>query len=334
MPISVAALFSIYKNRTVHTSLHGCSVGQAAIYKPVTSESQRQSSLLVVVPALRRRDVAEAAQEPREMGSSPAASHKGGCRHIVLVHGACLGGWSWFKVATPLRAAGYRVDTPDLAASGVDPRPLREVPTFRDYTQPLLDLLASLPPGDRVVLVGHSLGGVNVALAAETFPDKVAAAVFLCAFMPDCKERPSHVMEKFIEGNWLDWMDTEMKPQDEEGKLPTSMLFGPRIMREKLFQLCSPEDLTLATSLMRVSSMFVDDLATQQPYSKVDGYGSVRKVYVVCTEDYGIVEAFQRWMVENNPVDEVRDIAADHVVMLSRPDELVRCITDIADQYA
>jgi pimeloyl-ACP methyl ester carboxylesterase len=120
----------------------------------------------------------------------------GGSKHIVLVHGACLGGWSWFKVATPLRAAGYRVDTPDLAASGVDPRPLREVPTFRDYTAPLLDLLAALPAGDRVVLVGHSLGGVSVALAAELFPDKVAAAVFLCAFMPDCAARPSHVLEK------------------------------------------------------------------------------------------------------------------------------------------
>ncbi|AQK43022.1 Methylesterase 3 [Zea mays] len=165
-----------------------------------------------------------------------------GCgKHIVLVHGGCLGGWSWFKVATALRAAGYRTDKPDLAASGVDPRALREVPTFRDYTEPLLKLLASLPDGERVVLVGHSLGGVSVALAAETFPDKVAAVVFLCAFMPDCAARPSHVLEKFVEGKWLEWMDIEVKPQDGEGKLTTSMLFGPRIIREKFTQLCSPE---------------------------------------------------------------------------------------------
>ncbi|CAO2166657.1 unnamed protein product [Urochloa humidicola] len=254
-------------------------------------------------------------------------------KHIVLVHGACLGGWSWFKVATLLRAAGYRVDTPDLAASGVDPRPLREVPTFRDYTAPLLDLLAALPAGDRVVLVGHSLGGVNVALAAELFPDKVAAAVFLCAFMPDCTAPPSHVLEKFVEGKWLDWMDTEMKPQDDEGKLPTSMMFGPRILREKFFQLCSPEDITLASSLMRVSSMFIEDLAVQQPLTK-EGYGSVRRVYVVCNEDYAIVEGFQRWMVENNPVEEVKEIAADHLVMLSRPKELAQCLADIVDKYA
>lgn len=44
-----------------------------------------------------------------------------------------------------------------------------------------------------------------------------------------------------MEGKWLEWMDTEVKPQDGEGKLTTSMLFGPRIIREKFTQLCSPE---------------------------------------------------------------------------------------------
>ncbi|EMS66570.1 hypothetical protein TRIUR3_27782 [Triticum urartu] len=203
--------------------------------------------------------------------------------HIVLVHGACLGGWSWFKVATRLRSAGHRVSTPDLAASGVDRRPLREVPTFRDYTKPLLDLMGSLPPG-----------------------------------------------EKFVEGRTLDWMDTEFKPQDPEGKLPTSMLFGPLVTRAKFFQLCSPEDLTLGRSLMRVSSMFVDDLRLQPPHTEAR-YGSVRKAYVVFKDDHAIVGAFQRWMVHNYPVDEVMEIdGADHMALLSTPTELARCLAHIA----
>jgi hypothetical protein len=60
----------------------------------------------------------------------------------------------------------------------------------------------------------------------------------------------------------------------------------------------------------------------------------VPKVYVVCTEDHVVAEGFQHLMVENDPVDEVKEIAADQMVMLSRPDELVRCLTDIADKYA
>ncbi|KAK1667872.1 hypothetical protein QYE76_056031 [Lolium multiflorum] len=263
-----------------------------------------------------------------------APASKAACsKHIVLVHGACHGGWSWYKVVTRLQSAGHRVSTPDLAASGVDPRPLREVPTFRDYTKPLLDLLESLPAGEKVVLVGHSLGGVNIALASELFPEKVAAAVFVTAFMPDHSSPPSYVLEKFVEGRTLDWMDTEFKPQDREGKLPISMLFGPLVTRANFYQLCSPEDLTLGRSLMRVGSMFVDDLRLQQPYTKAR-YGSVRKVFIVCKDDRAIVESFQRWMIENYPVDEVMEIdGADHMALFSKPAELASCLAGIAEKY-
>ena len=60
-----------------------------------------------------------------------------------------------------------------------------------------------------------------------------------------------------MEGKWLDWMDTEMKPQDAEGKLPTSMMFGPRILREKFYQLCSPEVRAPCMNLVCLSFSFV-----------------------------------------------------------------------------
>jgi pimeloyl-ACP methyl ester carboxylesterase len=119
-----------------------------------------------------------------------------GTKRIILVHGTGHGGWCWYRVATLLRAAGHRVDALDLAASGADPRRLRDAPTFEDYARPLLDALAALPDGERAVLVGHSFGGMSVALAAETFPDKVAAAVFVTAFLPDCTHPRSYVIEQ------------------------------------------------------------------------------------------------------------------------------------------
>ena len=124
--------------------------------------------------------------------STPAlATAAEGATRIILVHGTGHGGWCWYRVATLLRAAGHRVDALDLAASGVDSRQLRDVPTFEDYTRPLLDALR-----ERAVLVGHSFGGMNIALAAEMFPEKVAAAVFVTAFLPDCSNPRSHVIEK------------------------------------------------------------------------------------------------------------------------------------------
>ncbi|AQK91819.1 Methylesterase 3 [Zea mays] len=37
---------------------------------------------------------------------------------------------------------------------------------------------------------------MSIALAAETFPEKVAAAVFVTAFLPDCTNPRSQVIEK------------------------------------------------------------------------------------------------------------------------------------------
>ena len=64
-------------------------------------------------------------------------------------------------------------------------------------------------------------------------------------------------------------------------------------------------------------------------------YGSVRRVYLVCNEDNVIKPDFQRWMIENNPPDEVKVIEnSDHMVMFSRPLELCSCLQDIADRYS
>lgn len=46
---------------------------------------------------------------------------------------------------------------------------------------------------------------------------------------------------KLGESGWVVPLDNEVKPQDADGKLPTSLLFGPQFMEEKLYQLCSLE---------------------------------------------------------------------------------------------
>ncbi|KAJ3699293.1 hypothetical protein LUZ61_002998 [Rhynchospora tenuis] len=256
-------------------------------------------------------------------------------KHIILIHGACHGAWSWYKVTTQLQSAGYRVTVPDMAASGRDPRQLAEVSSFREYSQPLLDILRSLPPEEKVILVGHSLGGVNIALAMEEFPEKIAAAVFLAAFMPDSYSPPSHVIDKYREERPLSaWMDTEFKSFSSGNKILTSMFFGPDFMQSKLYQLCSPKDLTLGMSLIRVSSLFLEDLRLQKPFSKAR-FGSVDAVYMICSEDLGIPLEYQQSMITSHGlVKEVKTIKADHMAMLSAAEELSSCLMEIADKYA
>ena len=118
-------------------------------------------------------------------------------KHFVLVHGLGFGAWTWYKMKPRLESAGHRVTTIDLAASGINViRAIEDVGTFYEYTKPLLQLLASLPPNEKVILVGHSLGGMSLALAMDEFPSKISVGVFLTAFMPDTTHQPSYVIDK------------------------------------------------------------------------------------------------------------------------------------------
>ena len=117
-------------------------------------------------------------------------------KHFVLVHGACHGAWSWYKVKPMLESAGHKVTALDLAASGINMHNIDDVDSFAHYTQPLLQLMATIPPNEKVILVGHSLGGLSLALASDKFPQNVAANAYVTAFLPDTEHSPSYVLEK------------------------------------------------------------------------------------------------------------------------------------------
>ena len=117
-------------------------------------------------------------------------------KHFVLVHGACHGAWSWYKLIPLLESVGHRVTVLDQADSGMNTRDLHELRTLSDCTAPLMEIMASIPVEEKVILVGHSLGGLNLALAMEKYPEKILVAVFFTAFMPDTAHSPSYVLEK------------------------------------------------------------------------------------------------------------------------------------------
>ncbi|KAL2531899.1 Methylesterase 1 [Abeliophyllum distichum] len=252
-------------------------------------------------------------------------------KHFVLVHGSCHGSWCWYKLKPLLEAAGHRVTAMDLSASGINPKSLDELQTFSDYTLPLLEVMESISPDEKVVLVGHSLGGMNMALAMEKYPNKISVAVFVTAFMPDTIHAPSFVLDKALEQTpEKEWLDTQFLPFGKNGHL-TSVLFGPQMISSKLYQLCSPEDVALAKSLLRPSSFFKEDLSKKRAFSN-EGFGSVKRAYIVCAEDKAMKEEFQRWQIKNSGVAIVKEIKnADHMVMLSKPQKLCQRLLDIVN---
>jgi len=97
---------------------------------------------------------------------------------VLLVHGGAVGGYGFQNWQKPLADAGYRVILPDLLGYGYSERP--DVPYTKEfYTRQLRELLAGLGVGERVNMIGASLGGtIATAFAAEN-PDKVTSLTLM-----------------------------------------------------------------------------------------------------------------------------------------------------------
>ncbi|MCD7457987.1 hypothetical protein HAX54_036734 [Datura stramonium] len=67
---------------------------------------------------------------------------------------------------------------------GINPKHVLEIPHLSDYFSPLMEFMTSLPAHEKVVLVGHSLGGFAISRAMESFPQKILVAIFVTAGMP------------------------------------------------------------------------------------------------------------------------------------------------------
>ena len=102
---------------------------------------------------------------------------------FVLVHGAWHGGWCWRRVADRLTAKGCYVVAPTL--SGVCERSHLANDSISLSTH-IDDVVNEIKwkDLDGVVLVGHSYGGMVITGVAERMRERIAAIVYLDAFLP------------------------------------------------------------------------------------------------------------------------------------------------------
>ncbi|KAJ4714963.1 Salicylic acid-binding protein 2 [Melia azedarach] len=257
-----------------------------------------------------------------------------GKKHFVLVHGACHGAWCWYKVLALLKVAGHRVTALDLGASGLNTKRLDEIASISDYVQPLMDFMSSLSPDEKVILVGHSYGGICISLAMENFPEKILVAVFVSAYMPHYKSPPGAVIQEYFSRTPAEsLLDCKLEFDQGLENPPTSGFFGPEYLKSMVYSNCQLEDVELARMLVRPTGLFFEDLSKESLLTKVKS-GTVDRVFVICPEDKVMNEDFQRLMIQNYSPKEVRIIAsADHMPMLSKPQELCQALEDIAAKY-
>ncbi|OAE33897.1 hypothetical protein AXG93_1658s1050 [Marchantia polymorpha subsp. ruderalis] len=202
-------------------------------------------------------------------------------RTMVFVHGAGHGAWCWYQVVTMMQAAGFNTVTLDLTSAGLDRTPADNVMTISQYAKPLTDFLSDRSSSEpKVVLVGHSLGGVSVSYAMEAHPDKVDKAIFLSALMPQHGETPLEVIGPYFAALLQVGL---FKPQQADGSSsPTSVAVNRTVAPSFFYNQSPAEQINLALSLLDDTPLSVfDEVMTLTPKR----YGSISRYYILCGMD-------------------------------------------------
>lgn len=100
----------------------------------------------------------------------------------VLVHGAWHGSWCWKRVRKALRARGHEVFTPTLTGVGERSHLLSPQVNLETHIDDVVNLIR-WEELSNVVLCGHSYAGIVVSGVADRVPERIAALIYLDAFL-------------------------------------------------------------------------------------------------------------------------------------------------------
>jgi pimeloyl-ACP methyl ester carboxylesterase len=103
---------------------------------------------------------------------------------FVLVHGAWHGSWCWARIRRAIIDQGHQVFTPTLTGVGERSHLLSRNIDLQVHIDDVANLIR-WEALDTVILCGHSYGGCVVSGVADAMPDRIAALVYLDAFLLD-----------------------------------------------------------------------------------------------------------------------------------------------------
>lgn len=134
---------------------------------------------------------------------------------FVLVHGAWYGGWCWTRVAEPLRAQGHTVYTPTLTGLGERAHLLDPQVDLITHVRDVVGVIEA-EELNKVVLCGHSYGGMVITGAADAVRHRIDSLVYLDAFVPEPNQSlidclPPERQQRLREQSPAGWM-TESPP--------------------------------------------------------------------------------------------------------------------------
>ncbi|XP_065872362.1 methylesterase 17 [Euphorbia lathyris] len=238
---------------------------------------------------------------------------------FVLVHGISGGGWCWYKLRCLMENSGYKVTCIDLKGAGTDPTDPNSILSFDDYNKPLLDFMYSLPDNRKVILVGHSAGGLSVTQASYKFGKKIKLAIYVAATMLKLGFRTDEDIKHGVPNLTSFGEVYELGFGMGCDGPPTSAIVKKQFQRQIIYQLSPPEDWTLASMLLRPGPVLALQSAKFDQNEELSSQSGPERVYIKTKHDNVITEEQQEAMIKKWPPSQVYVLDSDHSPFFSSP---------------
>jgi pimeloyl-ACP methyl ester carboxylesterase len=238
-------------------------------------------------------------------------------KNYVLVHGAWQAPFVWQGVKANLEKQGNKVIVVELPGHGDDHTSPGAI-TLDVYKQKVIDAISTVD--GKVILVGHSLGGMIISSVAEAMPSKIEKLVYVAAYLPTSGQTLKELADT----------DRDSQLGGEGVLIFDNDAFTVGVKQDLIVNLFiqdgTPEIQNLVVNNYRIEPLipFINPVVLTE-----QNFGSVKKVYIKTLQDHVVSPYLQNKMIATGKVESVYEINTGHSPFLSQPNELSSILTKI-----
>jgi pimeloyl-ACP methyl ester carboxylesterase len=230
---------------------------------------------------------------------------------FLLIHGSAHGAWCWDHVIPHLTAAGHTARAIDLPSHGNDQTPSALV-TLDMYAGKIRAAMHG-----KTVLVGHSMAGYPITVAADQSPHMIDKLVYLCAHVP---EPGKSIADMRLLADTQPLAEAMIPSADGQ-----TMTIDPEMAHEKFYH-----DVDADLSDWANAHLCPQPVAPQTTPYQGNGQFHPRH-YIQCLDDRAIPPAYQIARTADWPAETVSALQTSHSPFLSAPQALAAELIRIAE---
>jgi pimeloyl-ACP methyl ester carboxylesterase len=238
-------------------------------------------------------------------------------KNYVIVPGAWSAPYAWANVKASLEKSGNTVTVVQLPSHGSDQTPPQNV-SMDIYRDAVINAMNAM--NGKVILVGHSMGGVVISDVAEKTPSKIEKLVYVAAFVPVSGQ------------SMLDLAMTDTTSVLNGNLRPSADGFTIDVVSDQITNAFIQDGTADEKNLVLTNYQTEPLVPFTNPVTLTTGnYGSVPKFYIKTLIDQTVSPDLQKRMLAATP-----DFAAtyklntSHSPFLVKPDSVTILLTNIA----